>query len=118
MSTRRKSLCVCLVILVGLVFFSGCGKSSQRAIIGKWEQKQDTGWGVYNTLTLKFSKDKKVTYSVSSKYVQSSLTGKYEFIEKDKIRFNWDEGGTEVYKFEISKDRLFLTSVVSQKFWS
>ena len=109
MSTRRKGLCVCLVVLVGLVFFSGCGGNSQRVIVGKW-RGTDIGFYGPQSQTWEFFKDGRFTFSVSNKYTTIKDTGRYEFIEKDKLRFNWDDGASNVRKFEISKNRLFLTS--------
>lgn len=101
----KKSLCVCLVVLVGLFFFSGCGKISQRAIIGEWKRKQDNISGYSYIHTYQFFKDGRFNQS----YAGHPLTGTYEFIKRDKIRFNIEGGGSKVYKFEISGDRLFLT---------
>ena len=111
----RRSLYVCLVILIGLSFFSGCGKASQRAIIGEWERKL-VGIEIVQIYTLKLFKDGTFARGTSYRSARQNRflptsSGTYEFIKKDKIRFNRDNGGSQVYKFEISKDRLFLTGI-------
>ena len=70
----RKSLCVCLVVLVGLVFFSGCGKVSQRAIIGKWEMTLRIGENVNQIRTLKLSKDGTFTRGILYQSAKESLS--------------------------------------------
>ena len=104
MPTRRKGLCVWLVILIGLVFFSGCGKNSQRAIIGKWEGVLVVH-GIRRNVCLEFLENGKLTIS--------EVGGTYEFIEKNKIRLNFP--GSFHHKlleleFKILKDKLLLFS--------
>jgi len=98
---EMKKLMVVLGMLV-LVVLSGCGKSTEKAIIGKWKE-------VDSTETIEFFKDGTVT--VIDKGM--SMSGNYKFVGKNRIKMELGGLGALmgpiVSKISISGNELSMT---------
>jgi hypothetical protein len=98
---RAKNLVAATVILFGVLHLSSCS-SSERAILGKWQE-------IGGTETMEFFKDG--TISVTD--FGMSMAGKYSFIETNRMKIELGGigavAGPMIVKVEISGKELVLT---------